>query len=448
MIHMDPMLLTILMLASFTALVIVGYPVALSIGSVGLIASFFVWPPDVAIFMYFTRVWAQANNYTLLAVPLFIFMGYLMEYSGMTEKLYEALYVWMGGVKGGLALVTMTIGIVIGGPVGVVSAAVSMLAVVGMPAMVKKGYDKAFAAGVVAAGGTLGILIPPSVMFVVYGPMANISVGKLFFASVGPGFLLSFIYLAYILIKCWLEPHIGPPIPKDERISMPLAKKTWMLVSSLVAPTILTVAVLGVIFFGIAAPTEVAALGATATALICIANRRFTFAMVKYCTIETFKTSGFIFLLATMGFAFAGVFVAAGGTDVIAKAFTLVPGGRWGAFVAVMSVFFLLGFALDWLAMVYIMVPTVTVLADILGFDPLWFAMMICINFQMEFITPPFAMAIFVVKGSTPKELDVTMSDCIRGIWPYCFLVMVGLALCVAFPEIILWLPNHMITIK
>jgi len=445
---MDPSLLTILMLGSFTVLVIAGYPVALSMGSVGLIASFFVWPPDVAIYMYFSRVWAQANNYTMLAVPLFIFMGHLMEHSGMTEKLYDALYVWMGGVKGGLALVTMIIGIVIGGPVGVVSAAVSMLAVVGMPAMVKKRYDKAFAAGVVAAGGTLGILIPPSVMFVVYGPMTGISVGKLFFASVGPGFLLSFIYLAYILIRCWLEPHLGPPIPKDERTSLPLAKKTWMLVSALVPPTILTVAVLGVMFFGIAAPTEVAALGATATALICIANRRFKFAMLKYCAIQTFKTSGFIFLLATMGFAFTGVFVAAGGTDVITKAFTHVPGGHWGAFLAIMFAFFLLGFALDWLAMVYIMVPVATVIAEKFGFDPVWFAMMICINFQMEFITPPFALAIFVVKGATPKELDVTMSDCIRGIWPYCFLVIVGLLLCVAFPEIILWLPNQMITIK
>jgi tripartite ATP-independent transporter DctM subunit len=445
MIEINPIVVTFLMLGGFFVLVMTGYPLAFAIGSTGLLMGILILGPNATIDLYYARVWSQSTNYILLAVPLFVFMGNLMEYSGMTEKLYDALYVWMGGVKGGLALVTMIIGIVIGGPVGIVAAAVSMLATVGLPAMVNRGYDKALAAGTVAAGGVLGILIPPSVMFIVYGPMAQISVGKMFFGALMPGFLLSALYLLYIFIKCWLQPELGPAIPESERAKVPFAKKTWMLVTSLVPPTILIIAVLGVMFFGIAAPTEAAAIGASATALIVLANRRFSFAVLKKCALETFKTSGFVFLIATLGFAFTGIFVGSGGGDVFAKAIAATPGGKWGAFGIIMFLFLALGFFIDWIAMIYILVPVAQQVAATFGFDPLWFAMMICINFQMEFMTPPLAMAIFIVYGVAPKELNISMSDCIRGIWPYVFLVIVTLFLCVAFPEIITWLPAKMI---
>jgi tripartite ATP-independent transporter DctM subunit len=444
MVNISPELVTFGMLGAVLVGIILGFPVAFVMVSAAL---FFGIPTYGALVgkLIYTRVWDILTNYILLAVPLFLFMGAMMEYSGMTEKLYDALYVWLGGLKGGLALVTMIIGIVIGGPVGIVSAAVSMLAVVGLPAMVPRGYDKALAAGTCAAGGCLGVLIPPSVLFIIYGPMALISVGKLFFAAVMPGFLLSFLYLAYIFVKCQLQPELGPPIPIEERARIPFAKKTWMLLSSLVPPTLLILAVLGVMFFGIAPPTEAAAIGASATVLLVIANRKFSFKILLESATTTLKTSSFVFLIVTFGFAFTGVFIGSGGSDVFVEMIKRMPGGSWGAFAIMMFLFFILGFFIDSLAMIYILVPPAHQVAATFGFDPLWFAMMIIINFQMEFMTPPMALAIFVVHGSAPKELNISMSDCIRGIWPYVFLVIVTLFLCVAFPEIITWLPAKMI---
>jgi tripartite ATP-independent transporter DctM subunit len=445
MIDLSKEVLTILMVCAIFAGIFTGFPLALVMGSISLFFGFIVFGPNVGNMLYSRIFDGVMMNYIFLAVPLFIYMGNMMEYSGMTEKLYDALYVWLGGVRGGLALLTMIIGIVIGGPVGIVAASVSMLASVGLSPMVKRGYDRALAAGTVAAGGVLGILIPPSVMFIIYGPMAQISVGKLFFAAVMPGFLLSLLYLIYIVIKCWLEPNLGPAIPEAERAKMPLSRKIWMLLTSLVPPTLLIVVVLGVMFFGIAAPTEAAGIGAFATTLLVVAFRKFSFSVLKKCSFETLKICGFVLLIVVMGFAFVGVFVGSGAGEVFANAILSAPGGKWGAFALIMLIFFALGFFIDWIAMVYILVPIAHQVAAAYGFDPLWFALMICINFQMEFMTPPMAMAIFVVLGVAPKELNITMSDCIRGIWPYVFMVIILLALCIAWPEIITWLPGKMI---
>jgi tripartite ATP-independent transporter DctM subunit len=444
MIDLSPEIITVLLFGGVLVGVFVGWHFAFVVGGVSLIVGYLVFGERTIPILY-QRMFSQIHNYTLVAVPLFIFMGYMMEYSGMTERLYDALYIWLGGMRGGLALLTMIIGIVIGGPIGVVAAAVSMLGAVGLRPMIKRNYDKAFAAGTVAAGGCLGILIPPSIMFIVYGPMAGISVGKLFFGAVMPGFLLSTLYLLYIVVRSWLEPSIGPPIPEEDRPKIPFLKKTWMLSVALVPPTLLIVAVLGVMFLGIAAPTEAAAIGASATTLLVIANRKFNFQILKKCSVETFRTVGFVFLIATIGYAFTGVFIRAGCDEVFANFITAAPGGKWGSFAIIMFLFLALGFFIDWLAMVYILVPVATQVAANVGFDPVWFAIMICINFQMEFMTPPMAIAIFIVYGSATPDLELGMGDCIRGIWPYVFLVIVSLALCIAFPEIITWLPAQMI---
>jgi tripartite ATP-independent transporter DctM subunit len=442
MIQLSKELATVLMLGTFTVAIFTGFPLGFIIGSVGLIFGYIFFGNAIGKLLYDRMVDGVLMNYVFLAVPLFIFMGAMMEYSGMTERLYDALYLWIGGLPGGIALITMTIGIVIGGPIGIVAASVSMLGVVGLPTMIKRGYNKALAAGTVAAGGTLGILIPPSIMFVVYGPMAGISAGKLFFAAFMPGFLLSALYLFYIFAKCWLQPELAPRVQVE---NVPFAKKTWMLVTSLVPPTFLMVAVLGVIFFGVATTTEAAGIGALATTLLVIAERKFSLKILKTCSLETFKTCGFVLLIVIMGFGFTGVFIRSGADEVFANVLLATPGGKWGVFAAIMFLCFTLGFFIDWIGIVFILVAVVTPIADKLGFDPVWFAMMMCINFQMEFMTPPMAMAIFIVHGIAPKELGISMNDCINGVWPFVFLIIVGILLCIAFPEIITWLPNVMI---
>jgi tripartite ATP-independent transporter DctM subunit len=444
MTAISPEVLTLLMLGGFFVGVFSGYPLALVIGTVALFSGFLVYGNGLPSLLYSRAVSGPLYNFTLLACPLFIFMGLILEHSGITEKLFDALYVWLGGIRGGLAVVTILIGTIIAATVGVVAASVTMLSVATLPAMVKRGYDKSLASGVVCAAGCLGILIPPSVMLVFYGPMAQLSVGRLFFGAFIPGFLLSALYLLYVLLRCYFEPQLGPAVPIEER-KVPLGKKVLALLTSLVPPVILVLSVLGVIYSGIASPTEAAGIGSLAAILLTVAYRKFSLRMLFDVSLETVRIVGFIFLIVIMAFAFVGVFIGGGGGTVMKNLILSVPGGAWGAFIVIQLICFFLGFFIDWIGIVFILIPIITPIAAAAGFDAIWFAMMICINLQMSFITPPFAMAIFFLRGSAPPELNIALNDIIRGIWPFVALIIIGLALCVAFPELILWLPSQMI---
>jgi len=440
---LSPEFVTVVMLGAVVIGLFTGFPIAFILGTVALLFGLPFFGEQIGKLIY-QRVWNLLLNYTLLAVPLFIFMGLVLERSGIAERLYDVLYLWLGRVRGGLGIVTIVVGTVLAATVGTISASVTMLALVGLPSMLKRGYDKGLATGAICAGGCLGILIPPSVMLVLYGPMAQISVGKLFFGAFMPGFLLSFLYILYIAIRAALEPQNRPPIPAEE-MQIPFVKKTRMLMTALVPPVLLVMAVLGTIFLGVAPPTEAASVGAFAAVMLTLAYRKFSWKVLGECTLFTMQTSAFIFLMATMSFAFTGVFIGVGGDDVVKGLILGTPGGKWGAFFIVMFLVFILGFFLDWIGIVFIMVPIITPIAAAYGFDPVWFAIMVCVNLQTAFMTPPFAPAIFLVKGAADPSLGVTMSDIIRGIWPFVFLVLVGMVLCVAFPEIILWLPQKMI---
>jgi tripartite ATP-independent transporter DctM subunit len=444
MIDMSPELITILMFAGVLVGVLIGYPLAIVVGAVGLIVGVLLFGGDVLAELYYGRIFKILTNYVLLAVPLFIFMGTMLERSRVADSLYDALYLWFGGFRGGLAITTVLIGTVMAACVGVIAASTTMLALIALPSMVNRGYDRALASGSVCAGGTLGILIPPSIMLVVYGPMSGLSVGKLFFGAFMPGFLLSGLYCAYIIVVCLLRPQMGPPVPPEDR-RVPFSEKTKRLLVSLVPPVALILAVLGSIFFGVAAPTEASAVGAFAATILAIAYRRFSFKILKETAFATVRMSAMVLLIASLSFAFVGVFIRAGCGEVVANVILSSPGGRWGAFVVVMFICFILGMFIDWIGIVFIMVPIVTPIVPALGFDPLWFGMMICVNLQMSFLTPPFAYAIFFVKGTAPPELGITTADIIRGVVPFVILIMVGIALCIVFPQIILWLPGRMI---
>lgn len=443
MIHLSPEVATVLMLGGILVGILSGYPLAIPIGALGLILGYAMMGEAVLNLMY-TRLFALITSYVLLAAPLFIYMGVMLERSAVADKMFDALYLWLGGLRGGLAVTTVLLGTILAACVGIIGASVTMLALLAIPAMVSRGYSKSLAAGSVCAGGTLGILIPPSIMLVIYGPMAFISVGKLFMAAFIPGFILSGLYCSYIIVRCLLQPDIAPAVPAEER-RVPLLKKTTMLVSSLFPPALLILAVLGTIFLGIAPPTEAAAVGALVATVLAIAYRRFSWQVLTDTLSRTLRVSAMILLIGGTAFAFVGVFLAAGCGKVIEELILAAPGGKWGAFALVMFALFILGFFIDWLGILFIMVPIISPLVPTLGFDELWFAMMICVNLQMSFMTPPMAHAIFYLRGSVDPSLGVTMGDIIRGVIPFVFLIMIGIGLCVAFPQLILWLPAQMI---
>ncbi|MBA7589757.1 hypothetical protein ES708_31846 [subsurface metagenome] len=277
------------------------------------------------------------HNYVLLALPLFVFMGVTLEISGIADRLYEALFLLLSRYRGGLAIVTVLIGTILAACVGMITASVTMLTSLSLGAMIKRGYDHSLACGAICAGGTLGILIPPSVMLVVYGPMARISVGKLFMAAMFPGLILSFLYVAYISLRCFFKPELAPIVPTEERVAIPLIKKVTLFFTALAPPVFIILAVLGTIFMGIAPPTEAAAIGGVASLVLAAAHRRLNWSNLKKILLRSLNISSMAMFIGAMSIAFTGVFLNAGAGDVVQAAVLATPGGRWGVFAVVIS---------------------------------------------------------------------------------------------------------------
>ena len=443
MVELSPEIITIIMFGGLLLGILLGYPLAIVIGGVGMFAGFMFLGPMV-FKMFPLRILGFMSDYILLAVPLFIFMGTMMEASGTAEKLYGALYLWLGGLRGGLAIATILMGTILAACVGIIAASTIMMGLIALPSMIQRGYSRDVATGSVCAGGTLGILIPPSVMLVIYGPMSSLSVGKLMMGAFMPGLLLSTLYISYIGIRCLIRREDGPPMPVEER-AVPFGKKIAILLGGLVPPVFIILAVLGSIFFGIAAPTEAAALGALASVILAASYRRLTMGVFTKSMLQTLRITCMAFLIGWGATMFTGTFLRVGGGEVVTNLVLAMPGGKWGAFGVIMFIIFILGMFIDWLGILFIMVPIVTPIGDVLGFDPIWFALMICVNLQMSFMTPPFAYAIFFVKGISKPEWGVTTAHIIKGVIPFVFLIVIGLVLCTVFPQIILWLPGMMI---
>jgi len=423
--------------------VLLGYPLAIVIGGIGMFAGVVFLGPMV-FKMFPLRIIGLMSDYILLAVPLFIFMGTMMEISGTAERLFGALYLWLGGLRGGLAIATVLMGTILAACVGIIAASTIMMGLIALPSMLQRKYSKDLACGSVCAGGTLGILIPPSVMLVFYGPMASLSVGKLMMGAFVPGLLLSTLYISYIVIRCLIRPEDGPPMPLEER-TVPLLKKMGILLGGLVPPVFIVLAVLGSIFFGVAAPTEAAALGALAATILALAYRRLNWETLTRSMLQTLKITCMAFLICWGATMFTGTFLRVGGGEVVTNLVLATPGGKWGAFGVIMFIIFILGMFIDWMGILFVMVPIVTPIGEVLGFDPIWFALMVCVNLQMSFMTPPFAYAIFFLKGICKPEWEVTTGHIIRGVLPFVALIVIGLVLCTVFPHIFLWLPGLMI---
>jgi len=443
MIDASPEIITVVMITLLIILVGSGFPLGLALGGVALIAGVLFFGP--AIFsLFYDRLFGVTSNYTFLAVPLFIFMGIMVEKSGVSKQLFDTLYLWLGGIRGGLAVATIWFGTILAATVGVIAASVTMLGLIALPSMLQRGYSKELSTGACCAGGSLGILIPPSIMLIFYGPMANISVGQLFMAAFPAGFLLSALYTAYILVRCKLRPLEAPVLPPEER-NVPMRHKLYLLVTGLLPTVILILAVLGSIFLGIAAPTEAAAVGALAATIMVAAYRRLNFRVIKETCFATAGTFSMVFIVVVGATFFTSIFLGLGCGEVVNSFVLATPGGKWGALLVIMFIIFVLGMLIDWMGIVLIMIPIVTPIAAEVGFDPLWFSMMIIVNLQMSFISPPFAYAIFFLKAVTTEAQAIDTGHIIRGAVPYIAMIIIALILMVLFPEIVTWLPSHMI---
>jgi tripartite ATP-independent transporter DctM subunit len=441
---MSPELITVLMFGLLLTVILLGFPMAYALGGTAMLVSLLFFTHERTFAVFYGRVFGICTNYVLLAAPLFIFMGLMLEKTGISEKLFSALHLWAGGLRGGLAIATVLIGTLLAACVGIIGASVVMLGLIALPAMLTRGYNKELACGSICAGGTLGILIPPSVMLVIYGPTADIGVGKLFMAAFLPGLLLSGLYITYIGLASFIRPSLGPALPLEER-RVPFSKKLFELVTSLLPPIFLILAVLGTIFAGIAAPTEAASIGALAAVLLAVIYRTSNWSNFRDVTYHTLRITAMVMIIAICAGMFTSTFLGLGCGEVVKNAIVNVPFGRWGSFAIVMFIVFILGMFIDWIGIIFIMVPLVTPIGTELGFDKLWFAMMIIVNLQMSFLTPPFAYALFYLRGICKPEWGVDTGHIIRGVIPFIILIVIALVLCIAFPEIILWLPGQMV---
>ncbi len=443
MIEISPELTTVLMFAGIFFGILMGFPLAFSLSGVAMIVGFLFG--GAGLFeMFYLRLFGVVTEYVFLAFPLFVFMGIMVERSGVTERLFGALYLLLGGLRGGLAIATVVLGTIMAATVGIIAASVVMLGLIALPAMVKRNYYKPLASATVCAGGTLGILIPPSIMLVLYGPIANISVGELFMGAFIPGLLLSGLYILYIAIRCAMREKDGPAMPLEER-AVPASRKLYLLATSLIPPLILIFSVLGTLFFGIAAPTEAAAMGALGAMLLALGYRSLTWKVLWDTVFQTMSTTSMALLIAIGANMFTSAFLSMGCGDVLTGLILKFPFGKWGVFFMIMLVVFILGMFIDWIGIILIMVPLVTPIGDAMGFDRLWMAMMIIVNLQMSFLTPPFAYAIFFLRGICPDEWGIDTETIIRGVYPFIALIAIALIIMVFFPQIILWLPNLMI---
>lgn len=448
-------LLPLVMFASVALLLFTGYPVAFVLGGVALFFGFIgaawgVFKP-IEFFNLLPRIWGGiAENLVLVAVPLFVFMGTMLERSDVAADLLRALQVLLRRVPGGLALAVTLMGTIMAATTGIVGASVVMLTMMALPVMLERRYSHELATGTIAAAGTLGILIPPSIMLVIMADLLSLSVGNLFFGAVLPGLLLSGLYLLFIALFATLRPESAPPMERDEGPG-DRGELAALLLKSFLPPTFLIVLVLGSIFAGWATPTEAAAVGAAGTILLAAFNRRLTLATLVDVCERTGLTCAMIFFIFIGATAFSYVFRSLGGDYVVEDLIAASGLDSWGILLLIMTLVFVLGFFFDWVEITLIVLPIFAPLLKTLDFGDhvaksemiYWFAILLAVNLQTSFLTPPFGFALFYMKGTCPPQ--VRLGEIYRGIVPFVILQLIGLALCIAFPEIILWLPRTML---
>ncbi len=426
----------LLMFAAVIAALLIGYPVAFTLGAVAMLFGSLTLGVDLFTLLPL-RIWGIMTNFTLLAVPLFIFMGVVLEKSGLAEELLETMGLVCGRLRGGLALSVVLVGALLAATTGVVGATVVTMGVIALPAMLKHRYQPALACGTIAAAGTLGQVIPPSIVLILLADIVGVPIGRLFMAAVIPGMVLVALYVAYVMWHGWRVPQDAPPVVRDDN-----APLTPRVIKSLIPPLFLIVAVLGSIFFGLASPTESAAIGGLGALLLALAHGRLDIANLHDAALQTMKLTSMVFLILVGATAFGLVFKGLGGDYLVREFFTGLAGGKLTFVVLSMLLIFVLGFFLDFVEICFIVVPILEPIARLMGIDLLWFALLIAVNLQTSFLTPPFGFSLFYLKAVAPES--VRIGEIYRGIVPFVLIQVAALAVIAAFPGLASWLPDLM----
>ena len=435
----EPQTYALLMLAAFFVMLMIGIPVAITLATVGFVFGYLGF--GEALFNLLpARVFGIVAGYQWMAIPLFVFMGVMLEKSRLADDLLDVMGHIAGGVRGGMGVGIVLFGVLMGATTGIVGATVITLGLLTLPTLIRRGYDKSIACGVICASGTLGQIIPPSLILILLSDIMQLSVGTLFAAAVGPGMLLATVYIVYLLIRGWISPELMPPIPLAER-DLVSRRQLWIRFWKVVVPPImLVVSVLGSIVGGIAAPTEAASMGAVGAVLITIISGRFSMKVLKDVALSTSMITAIMMFILMMAQVFALSFRGLHGEDMITNMFEWLPGGVNSDIWFMMFLIFILGFFIEWIEISYIAVPLFLPVLLAQGVDPVWLAMLITVNLQSSFLTPPFGWALFYLKGVAPPE--VSIRDIYKGVVPFIGMQAVTLALVFFYPQISLWLPK------
>jgi len=451
-------ILVIAMFLSFIALLFTGIPVAWVLGGIGVIFAGIGYISDeyfdtitgldyTTLGLVVNRLYKIMDNWILVALPMFIFMGIMLDKSGVAERLMQSMQELFGRVRGGLAITVTAIGIILAASTGIIGASVVLLAVMSLPSMTRQGYSMPLALGTIASAGTLGILIPPSIMLVIMADQLGLSVGDLFMGAVFPGLMLGAMYIIYILAVGFFKPEAAP-IPDDAK---PITMDVFMNVMKAVTPTLLLIfIVLGSIFAGVATPTEASGVGAFGATLLALYNRKFNFKVLKEVISGTMNTTAYIFAIFIGATCFALVLRELGGDELIESFLTGLPFGPYGIILFILGVIFLLGFFLDWIEITLIILPLLAPVISALGLDIdgygvvdnpelVWFVMLVAMALQTSFLTPPVGFALFYLKGVCPP--DVRLTDIYRGVVPFILLQLAALMILMFWPQLVVWLP-------
>ncbi|MBU4566952.1 MAG: TRAP transporter large permease subunit [Desulfarculus sp.] len=435
---METWLLTLIVFSSLVVLLAIGIPIAFAMLAIAAVGIILTWGPQ-GLLVLFNTAYAEGTSYLLLAVPLFIFMANILKFSGLADKLYEVVYRWMGGLRGGLAMGTVVICAIFAAMAGISSVATISMGLIALPSMLQRNYNKVMAVGCINAGGALGILIPPSILMILYGNMAEVSIGRLFAGGMLPGILLAAIFVLYIGIRCFFQKDLGPAV--TEKYNW---RDKFRTLKGVVLPVSLVVLVLGVIYTGVATPTEAAGVGAGGAVLTALIHRQLTWARMWQALKDTLSLTVMVFWIIIGAVSFTTFLAYAGIQDMLQEAIMGMEINRWIILIAIQLVFFVLGMFLDPAGIILLTTPIFVPIINQLGFDPLWFGVLFIINMEMAYITPPFGFNLFILKSVVPPQ--ITMADIYRSVGPFVLLQALCLAMVMLWPEIATWLPSIMVT--
>lgn len=445
------LVLVLLMFGTFAVLLFTGYPIAFVLAGVGVV---FAFSGDVLysfglnagvrfadLSLVTNRLYGVMSNYGLVPIPLFVFMGYMLDRSGVAKRLLQSMQLLFGSTPGGLALGVTLMGVLLAASTGIIGASVALLGTLALPTMLKDKYQPELAVGTICSAGSLGILIPPSIMLVLMADQMLVSLVDLFMAAVIPGLILSGLYIVYIVTFSFFRPDLAPPLSEKQRAILNEESRFGILLKGLLPPALLIIAVLGVIFFGIASPSEAAGVGAAGAILLAALNGKLSWQTLKDATYATGKTTAFIFAIFLGATCFSIILRGLGGDEVIVSLLTGFDIGPHGVLAIILATVFVLGFFLDWIEIVLIVLPLVQPVIPAMGFDPVWFTILVAVCLQTSFLTPPVGFALFYLKGVAPP--GITIGHLYRGIVPFVILQMIGLAIVLMFPITATWLPSQ-----